>query len=203
MEKGIFNADILILKTLFMEVIDQPLIQTGESTIKYGGFWPRLGALLIDGVVLAPVSIGVSYFNITSWKSSLLLVVLTLVSVAYKPFMEFNYGATLGKMALKLKVVSLHYEKASLGEILARNIFHIVPTLLTLFFTINIYNDPEFESITGFMEYSTFTRQFTALQFISIASGLITIVDGIVLLADKHKRSLHDKIGQTCVIDQS
>jgi uncharacterized RDD family membrane protein YckC len=186
-----------------MEVLDQPLIQTDQNAIKYGGFWPRLGALLIDGVVLAPVSIGVSYFNMTSWKSSMLLVVITLVSVAYKPFLEFNYGATLGKMALKLKVVNLQYGKADLGEILARNIFHIVPALFTLFFSINIYNDPEFASVTGFMEYSTFTRKFTALQFISVASGLITIVDGIILLADKHSRSLHDKIGQTCVIDQS
>lgn len=186
-----------------MEVLDQTLIQTNERTVKYGGFWPRLGAMLIDGLILAPFTFGITYYNITSWKSPLLLVLLTLLTVAYKPFLEFTYGATLGKMSLKLKVVNLQYESATLGEILMRNIFHILPSLVTLYFTIDIYNDPEFADVTGFMQYSAFSQKFTSLQFISVGSGLLLIVDAIVLLADKYKRSLHDKIGQTCVIDQS
>lgn len=186
-----------------MEVIDQPIIQTNENVVKYGGFWARFGAVIIDGLILAPISFGVSYFNIVTWKSPLLLVVFSLVTVAYKPLMEFLYGATLGKMALKLKVVNLQYERATLGEILLRNIFHLAGSLLTLFFTIGVYTDPEFESISGFTEYTAFTRNFVVLQFISYASGFITIVDGIVLLADKQNRSLHDKIGQTFVIVES
>jgi uncharacterized RDD family membrane protein YckC len=186
-----------------MEVLDEAIVQIDESKLKFGGFWPRLGALIIDGLILGPISFGISYINITSWKNSLILVVLSLISLAYKPLLEYLYGATWGKMALKLKVVNLQYEKANLTEILARNVFHIVPPLFTLFFTVILFNDPDFEFITGFMEYAAFTQKFTALQFINTASGLITLTDVIVLLADNRKRSLHDKIGRTCVIDQS
>jgi hypothetical protein len=78
-----------------------------------------------------------------------------------------------------------------------------VPGLLTLALTIDIYRDPEFEFVTGFMEYSAFTNKYKSLQYVNLIVGLLIIVDAIVLIADKHKRSLHDKIGQTYVIDQS
>jgi uncharacterized RDD family membrane protein YckC len=185
------------------QILDEPIIQTNRDAIKYGGFWPRFGALLLDGLILAPITFGIMYFNIIAWKSSLLMILLTLISIAYKPFLEYSYGATWGKMALKLKVVNLQFERASLQEILLRNVFHIVPSLITLFFSIGLYNDPEFESVTGFMQYSAFTRNFPILQYISYCSGAITLIDAIVLLADTQKRSLHDKIGQTYVIDQS
>lgn len=186
-----------------MEVIDQPFIKTNENIIKYGGFWSRFGAAIIDSLILAPLWFGVTYFNVITWKSPLLLVVSTLVTVAYKPLLEFLYGATWGKMALKLKVVNLQFESPTPGEILLRNIFHITPSLVTLFFTIGVYADPEFESISGFPEYTSFAQKFIILRIISFASVFITIVDAIILLADKQNRSLHDKIGQTLVIEQS
>jgi uncharacterized RDD family membrane protein YckC len=186
-----------------MEALDQPLIKTDESAIKYGDFFPRLGAQLLDALVIAPVSFGVTYFNITSWKSPLLLVVLTLITVAYKPFLEFTYGATLGKMALNLKVVNLQHERANLTEILIRNSFYIVPSLVTLFLSIVMYNEPEFQSITGFMEYSAYAQQFPASKFISMATTLFVVVDGIVMVADDRKRSLHDKVAKTYVIKLS
>jgi uncharacterized RDD family membrane protein YckC len=187
-----------------MEILDapQPSTTIDPNTVIYGGFWARFGAMFIDGLVLAPISVGVMYFNVTSAKSSLLLAVVTLLSLAYKPVMEYVYGATLGKMALKLKVVDAQFEKAGLQEILLRNIFNIVPSLITLVFTIGIYLSPEFEEINGFMEYSQYSSQFTSLQIVTYTSYFITIVDAIVLLADSRKRSLHDKIAQTYVIER-
>jgi uncharacterized RDD family membrane protein YckC len=185
-----------------MEVIDQPFVQSSQTGVKYGGFWVRLGALIIDGLILAPVTFGITYFNITTWKSPLLLVVLTLISLAYKPFMESTYGATLGKMAFKLKVLNLNFEKASLQEILLRNIFNIVPALFTLAFTLGLYTDEDFQEIDGFSQYSALSAQVIGLQVMNFVSGIITIADAIVLLADKNSRSLHDKIGKTCVVEE-
>jgi uncharacterized RDD family membrane protein YckC len=185
------------------EVLDQSFVQPERSAIKYGGFWQRFGAVIIDGLIWSPVSFGITYFNIINWKSPLILVIISLIGVAYKPFMEYTYGATWGKMALKLKVTNLELETASLQEILLRNVFHIVPTLISLVFSIGMYMDPGFQSISGFMEFSTFSEQFTSLQTISYMSGLITIVDAIMLAADSQKRSLHDRIGGTLVLDQS
>src|SRR5687767_7279656 len=103
-----------------MDVLDQPLIEVDANAVKFGGFWLRLGALIIDTVILAPISFGVMFFNITSWKSPLLLIIFSLIAVGYKPAMERYYGATLGKMALKLRVVNLQLQPANLTEIVMR-----------------------------------------------------------------------------------
>lgn len=194
-----FEADIGITCYTMDEILDQPLLETNQS-VKYGGFWPRLGALIIDGIVLAPVTFGVAFLNITTWKSSMLLVAITIVTTGYKPLMEFFYGATLGKMSFDLKVVNLSFEKACLTEILFRNVFHIVPSLISLVITVGIYELPEFESVSGYGDYSTFLSTYSFLQVINYLSAIIIVVDAIVLLSDPYKRSLHDKIGRTYVI---
>jgi uncharacterized RDD family membrane protein YckC len=183
-----------------MEILDEPLIETTRTQEVYAGFWKRLGASLLDSIFLAPLTIVLTFTNATAWKSPMLLIGVTLLSMSYKPFMEIMYGATWGKMIVKIKVVNVNHEKATAGEILMRNIFHIVPTLLTLFFTVGIYSDPDFQSVTEFTEYSAFTSRFVALQIVSSLSGLVTIVDGIVMMADQKSRALHDMIGQTFVV---
>jgi uncharacterized RDD family membrane protein YckC len=185
-----------------MEALDQPLI-ANDTSVKYGGIGARFGATIVDMLVLTPVTLGTMYFNVTTWKSSLILVAVSLLTVAYKPWMELQYGATVGKMALKLKIVNLRYEQANINEILLRNIFNIVPSLIMLFITLRIYNDPDFQTITGFAEYSAWSAKFQALQFGNLIVGGIGIIDGIVLIADKQSRALHDKIASTFVIERA
>lgn len=183
------------------EVVPQPQLDQAFS-VKYGGFWPRLGALLLDGLILSPFSLGLSYLNIVYWKSSWLLVFITVVGIGYKPVMEFMFNATLGKMVLNLKVVNMNFELCSAREIVLRNIFHILPSFLALLITVGIYNNPDFESVSGWMEYSRFVQRFPALRYINYCAGLIGIIDAIMLIADDQKRSLHDRIGGTFVVEQ-
>ena len=182
-----------------MEVLDESPASINRTGVVYGGFWVRLGATFIDILVLAPFT-ALTYFNIVSWKSMEILILLTLLPVIYKPFCEFYYGATVGKMALRLKVVNLQLERANIEEILLRNIFYVVPTLISLVFSVVMFNDPEFLDVDGFIEYSTYSQKFTSMNLISYISGSITIVDGIMLIADTQNRALHDRIGKTFVV---
>lgn len=184
------------------QILDQPLIEPNVNTVKYAGFWPRLGALIVDGLVLAPVTYGLNYLNIISWKNPLLYIVVTVLTLAYKPIMETVYGATLGKMVLKLKVVNLKFDTASLSEVLFRNVFHIVPSVIIMFLTVGIYQNPEFASVSGYSEYSTFISGMKPLQILNLATGVIIIADAIFLLADKYNRALHDRIGGTFVVEK-
>jgi uncharacterized RDD family membrane protein YckC len=181
-----------------MEVLDQQLLQV---KVKYGGFWPRVGASLLDGIVIAPIVFGVMYFNVVSFKSTALLIIANGLAMAYKPFMEYTYGATLGKMALDLKVVNLELERANLNEIILRNIFHIGGSLLSLIFMIVVFNASGFEEISGYMEYAAFSQNFVGLQAVNYLTTLVTLIDAIVLIVDEKKRALHDKIAGTFVID--
>jgi uncharacterized RDD family membrane protein YckC len=180
------------------DVLDRPITAVA---VKYAGFWPRLGAMMLDGLILAPITVGLNFFNILNWKSTGILVAINLLGLVYKPFMEASKGATFGKMALNLRVVNEDLEQASLGEVLLRNIFHIGGLLITLFFTIIMFSDTGFSEITGFMQYSQYTQQFKANQYVTYLVGLITIIDGIVMIADNRNRSLHDKIAKTLVIE--
>ena len=180
--------------------VDSNALEQKQTQVIYGGFWPRVGALLLDTVILLPVIFPLTLFNITQWKSSILLVLVTLAAVSYKPFCEYKYGATLGKMALKLKVVNLEFNKANSTEILLRNIFHIVPPLFSLMLTLSLYAKPEFGEVRSFADYTSFSRQSTGLTFYNFFITILYLVDVVFLLTDRQNRTLHDRIGKTYVI---
>src|SRR5690349_6236372 len=105
-----------------MEILDErPISDNYAQSVVYAGFWIRLGALFMDGLVLSPV-LAAGYFNLLQWKSIPLLIIFTFIQIGYSPFFEYHYGATLGKMALRLKVVNSAYQKINSTEALMRNI---------------------------------------------------------------------------------
>jgi uncharacterized RDD family membrane protein YckC len=183
-------------------ILDETAIVKDVNTVKYAGFWVRVGALIIDTIILAPVAMGLTYFNITTWKSSAILIAISLISTGYKPLLEFISGATWGKMAMNLKVVNLQFQKPTLKEAVLRNIINIGSTVITLLFSLMMFSDPDFENVTGYFEYSDFTKKFMGMQMANLCIGLLTIVDGIMLLADERKRTLHDRIGETFVVEK-
>jgi uncharacterized RDD family membrane protein YckC len=83
----------------------------------YSGFWRRVGAALIDGLILTvPNSIvqaaagsggitaGLGY-GYSAGASAAVSLVNTVIGVAYYAFLEGTRGQTLGKMALGIKVI--------------------------------------------------------------------------------------------------
>jgi uncharacterized RDD family membrane protein YckC len=184
-----------------MDILNEPIAAV-SADVKYGGFWPRIGASLIDALALSPITFGVAYFNITEWKSVAILILLNAMALIYKPYMEYTYHATLGKMALNLKVVTLESGTPSLGEVLLRNIFHMGGVLLSLIFSIVVFTDPGFQEISGFMEFSAFTQTFVGPQVVNWILMVVVLIDVIILVADDRSRSWHDKIAKTFVIQQ-
>lgn len=81
---------------------------------RYGGFWVRFLALIIDGIVVAAVTrpftglIPSPSYNLGlgSGISESISSLTTLISWAYYVIMTRTYGATLGKMVFSLKVVN-------------------------------------------------------------------------------------------------
>jgi len=113
----------------------------------YGGFWIRFGAYMIDMVILfflrvplqiawqiysfslvARVNRGIAYpgifpfgTNQTFWiVYGLYVLLIFLISFAYYVFFVGKYGATPGKMALKLRIVRSDRSKVSYWRAAAR-----------------------------------------------------------------------------------
>ena len=88
----------------------------GQAQVAYGGFWIRLVAYIIDAIVLSVVVgviaavIGVNIFNPENPEAAFdptLNLVSVVISWLYFALMESSErGATLGKMAVGLRVVS-------------------------------------------------------------------------------------------------
>lgn len=88
-----------------------------STNLVYAGFWVRLGAKIIDGFILGVPLMLIVFFlmpgfinmspgaNPNLGPTCLLQLVLYALSAAYSVFFVGRFGATPGKMALKLKIV--------------------------------------------------------------------------------------------------
>ena len=95
----------------------------------YKGFWIRLVAALIDGIVLAIIVIFLAVLSLLFFGATLgegaglgmfflVLILASLATILYKPIMEASgYQGTFGKYALGLKIVDKNGQKLSLIHI--------------------------------------------------------------------------------------
>ncbi len=171
-----------------------------QVDVRYSTFWQRFLAVLVDGLVLLPFLL-IDHYNKITWKSLSLLTVTFLITLLYKPFMEAKYGATLGKMALALTIVDTQYQKAPLRNILLRNVFDLMSRLSTGVITIIAFSNSAFAGANTMQEYNNLANIAGAL-FVTIFATAIAIIDAIFLIADERRRALHDRIGQTYVIQK-
>ncbi len=87
-----------------------------QAPVQYAGFWPRLGARLIDSIII--VLLG---FLIGIASAGIGAVFGFLIDWLYYAVMESSYRqGTLGKIALGLKVTDLNGKQISFGRATAR-----------------------------------------------------------------------------------
>jgi uncharacterized RDD family membrane protein YckC len=109
----------MIADTLVMQIADglqpQPVTAASAGAIKYGGFWLRAVACVIDSIVLLIAAtivgalVGLSLVAIDEFQASRYtdVAIIVVLSWLYFSLMESSPGgATLGKMAIGLRVVA-------------------------------------------------------------------------------------------------
>ncbi len=168
----------------------------------YKGFYPRLGAFLLDTLFVGiPVALA-SYYNLNDLRSFWLWLVLTFISIAYKPFLEGAYGATWGKMILQMRVVDYNGEPINTFQALLRSIFTISQGIINIPIYYFIFHDHVLLATDGFFEFNTVLNdRFSALSIISSITSAILVVEVLLLVTDPpYWRSLHDRIAKTTVV---
>ena len=174
-----------------------------EKQVEYATFWSRAGAYILDGIIVGAFTFIINAINIANFKSFLIYLPIAIVAIFYKPFMESKYGATFGKMALKLKVTDQNYNQFDFKQSLLRSIILIFPAIFFVpiyYFAFNNPNLTEYSQIFDFAQ--GLAVEYPIQSWISNLSFLINVIDIIVLLTDQTKtqRSLHDRIGKTYVL---
>lgn len=181
-----------------MEEIEEKSIFDEEISIIYGGFWERFGALVLDWLILLPLTV-LNIFNSREWKSSVLLVVVSLISMIYKPLLEYLYGATPGKKALSLAIVADDFKKISAWQAIMRNIFEIVIGLSGII--ISLYELPAMgKAPKAIKSFSDIDPNMVVSVFYSLFVFFLYLADAICLAVNDRKKALHDFIGKTVVI---
>jgi len=166
--------------------------------------WPRrLAALILDSLFLGAFLGGLWYVNASSSRSFILFLIPVLIAWLYKPFMEYYYGATLGKMILKIRVVNRQYRLFSFPTSLLRNCLFFIAPLGSIPISYLAFQDPLVMNTEGFAEFSSLL--YMAYPQLGIVSGLQLLavaVDGIFLLvnAGRGNLSLKDILAATYVI---
>lgn len=130
-------------KPVFIQKIKEGI---NVKQMDYAGFWIRFGASIIDSIITTVVSLLISFgfgmmamFTSSSSDPSnaaIYSVISTLLSlcitIGYETFFIGKWGATIGKMACGLKVVTPEGDKITYLRAFARYFAKIVSAMILL-----------------------------------------------------------------------
>jgi len=141
-------------KPIFMQKLAEGAAIRGE--LRYATVLTRFGAVFLDGLILQAFNIGlrlvlgfslVQRFDAQTGESLGGVIMLTalgmLVAASYEILMVGKYGATLGKMACKVRVVTAEGGKVTYGRAAGRYFAKFLSSLLCLIGFIIAFFDEE------------------------------------------------------------
>lgn len=184
------------------QALDNDLIGISKEEKKYfAGFWVRAGASLVDFLVLLPF-VGINFYNIYSLKSTALQSGLGVVLLLYKPVMEYKYGATLGKMAMKIRIISQNSQPLDLSQVVIRTSPFWLSQLFSIVTTVIVFQDHTFQSVDSMTEVAALQNRIVP-QFINTALSGFTMVSCLVVAFSEKKQGLHDMMAKTYCVYKS
>ncbi len=176
-----------------------------ENYSRPAGFWIRVGAHIIDFLVLIPIAL-LGIWNLFALKSIPLVILSTLVGLIYKPFMEAFFGATLGKMACGIKVIDDDGNKLSLLRAYIRYLPFLVASVIGLATQLILFSSPEFQAAETFTEISQVlqAREKGILDWIGTLVNFFLFIECVFAAFTYRKRALHDMLAKSfCVYKEA
>jgi len=173
------------------------LNHTPEGEYKLAGFWIRVGASVLDSLILIPI-IALNMYVLYFVKDFYIYAFVALLSFAYKPIMEGVWGATLGKMICKLKVTDINFQQVKMSKAFVRSLFWLFASLAGLLEIYPLFSSEAFIAADGWLDIA-------AVQSQEVSAGLSYVFQLLMLVsalfvASKARQGLHDKMAGTyCV----
>jgi uncharacterized RDD family membrane protein YckC len=159
---------------------------------KYQTFGRRVGAYILDSILLLAVNWFLTFALMASpllmtngAPIMLLWAIPSFIAALYDILMHYFRGQTLGKMAVKVKVLSDSETPINLGQSIARSL----PQLITPMFAVS------FATAADFVEAINYWNNL--LYGVTVA---FSIINAVVCLANEKRRALHDFIAGTVVV---
>jgi uncharacterized RDD family membrane protein YckC len=153
----------------------------------YAGFWRRFFAYILDGLICLPFLFALQW---ALSEAGLALAYVTAPAyLAYAALFDAN-GGTIGKRAFGIRVIDESGDRAGYLRGLLRHPFAALYAAWSVALTVVAAVD-----VVGFLVMALLGGILVALL---VAIG--TIVDGLWMLGDPQKQTLHDKLAGTFVV---
>jgi len=169
--------------------------------VQYAGFGERLLASILDSLIMMTPVVGFMYLGFVN-KSLTYLLASAVVGMLYKPIMEGVWGATLGKMILKIKMVDTNLDQIDLGQSILKNAIYIISSLIGILGHFWLVSTDAFQESEGFVEASAAGQEspYTMVGYIWL---VVILISCFAMLASNLKQTLHDRLAGTYCVKNS
>lgn len=185
-------------------------MDTNETTnqVEYSlaSLGKRFLAHIVDFLVMSPfiainlffifksLQIGLVYYFIAT-------IVYSMLFISYRIFLTFKLGGTLGKLAVKIKVVNSNFQILTLKEALLRELPHM---LIYIFVIINVYLmliffNENSNNLTGY-NFSEYFKELNSQEKLPNLSLYYYLTCILFILFNKMKKTPHDFLANSIVI---
>ena len=167
------------------------LIETGN---KYATFWRRVGAMIVDGLVLLPITLGYMFAMYRGMSFGAYVAISLgsfVVSIIYNVAMTARWGQTLGKMATGVKIVRVDGTPIGMKEAVMRyGVFVAVGVVITVISLMGLQGEE-------FITMEMMGNNSKAINFVNFGWGLAQL---ITVLSNARRRAIHDFVAGTEVV---
>lgn len=171
----------------------------------YGNFGARFAALLLDGLIMSPMTVGFMIWNAMDLYSFYYTFPVTLVvCLFYFIYLPVSFGATPGKRLMGLTIVKSTGHKITYKDAFMR---YLPPFLLSLIaISCNLvamhFADPEVYNAASWTEKTEYLTHLNPRMYYSQVSltYLYFFSNLMLFLVNQRKRSIADFSGDTVVV---
>ena len=169
----------------------------------YAGFWRRTLALIVDILVEAPIFVLAFFLFRASLVGAIGSVFVGAVAFAYPIYFHARWGQTLGKMAVKIRVVQVDGRPVTARNAFLRSsvdlglwMVYAVATVWVL----TTWDGPAWSSLDWLRQRELVDDRNPFYTPYDIASQVWLWSEVVVLLFNRRRRALHDFLAGTVVI---
>jgi uncharacterized RDD family membrane protein YckC len=188
---------------------DESAVSSGnaihEGVGEYGGFWRRVGAQILDGLIVLPLSV-ILYFGMNYSRLFYLYYLVPSLAFAavYGIYLVKRYGGTPGKLILKMRVTMVDGAPVTTAAATIRySVILILSGLSSLAVALAAlsFTDAEFLSM-GYLQKMLALNAAMPGWNVAVTSALYVwiVASAIVMLSNKKRRALHDFLAKTLVV---
>lgn len=184
---------------------DEPTrLPSDPELFEYGGFWRRVGALVLDTLILSPLGILVFVMLNYTPRAYLYLALPSIaISLFYYVWLVQRFGATPGKLITKMRITMTDGSPVTAKAAFLRYLPFLALQMLGLLISIQATSQVDgFESMS-YLEKMQAMGSHAPKRLNLLNTGLTWIWwigTAITLAANARKRAAHDFLAGTMVL---